>query len=358
MIGKASKSDITDAVSACAEEHAYHPVREYLTALQWDGQPRLDMLLIDYLGAADTDYTRSVTRKSLAAAVARVMIPGIKYDSMLVLIGGQGRHKSTILGKLGGAWFSDSLRTFGDKESMETIQGTWINEISEMQAMERSEVNAVKAFLSKQVDYYRAAYGYFVGERPRQCVFFGTTNSRDCLRDTTGGRRFWPVDIDIQQRRKNVFEHLDAERDQIWAEAYARWQIGEPLHLAPRLEADARKEQESHTERHPWEGPIEAFLDKSVPVDWCDWSLDRRRMFWAGGMSVDSVATAQRVRICAVEIWCEMLGRDKSDLTQRVTREINALLEKARGWAGVAGPRYVGQPYGKQRCFDRVTATD
>jgi predicted P-loop ATPase len=358
MIGKASKNDIADAVDACAEERAYHPVRDYLAALKWDGQPRLDTLLIDYLGAADTEYTRAVTRKAFVAAVARVMVPGTKYDTMLVLIGAQGRHKSTLLSKMGGAWFSDSLRTFDGKEAMETIQGTWINEIGEMQAMERSEVNAVKAFLSKQVDYYRAAYGRNVNEKARQCVFFGTTNSRDCLRDPTGGRRFWPVDIDIRQRGKSVFEHLDEERDQLWAEAYARWQMGEPLYLAKTVEAAAREEQESHTERHPWEGPIEAFLDKPVPADWQEWGLDRRRMLWAGGMITDTVATVQRSRICAVEVWCEMLGRDKSDLSQRITREINALLEKAPGWKSADGPRYVGQPYGKQRCFERVTATD
>ncbi len=123
FFGKIAKNDILDAVAACASDQAYHPVRDYLNGLTWDGVPRLDTLFIDYLGAEDTPYTRAVTRKSFVAAVARVMAPGCKYDTMLVLVGGQGRHKSTILAKMGGAWFSDSLRTFGDKDSMETIQG-------------------------------------------------------------------------------------------------------------------------------------------------------------------------------------------------------------------------------------------
>lgn len=161
LLGKVTKIDLLDAVAACAGDQAYHPVRDYLGDLTWDGIPRLDTLFIDYLGAADTLYIRAVTRKAFTAAVARVMRPGVKYDTMLVLIGGQGRYKSSILSKMGGVWFSDSLRTFGDKDAMETIQGTWINEVAEMQAMSKADVDAVKAFLTKTNDYYRAAYGHY-----------------------------------------------------------------------------------------------------------------------------------------------------------------------------------------------------
>lgn len=141
FFGKVAKNDVLDAVAACASDQAYHPVRDYLNALTWDGKPRLDTLLIDYLGAEDCEYTRTVTRKAFTAAVARVMTPGCKYDTMLVLVGTQGRHKSTILAKMGGEWFSDSLRTFGDKDAMETIQGTWINEVAEMQAHGKADVD-------------------------------------------------------------------------------------------------------------------------------------------------------------------------------------------------------------------------
>ncbi len=352
MIGKVSKNDVADAVAACAEELAYHPVRDYLSGLEHDGQPRLDTMLIDYLGAADTEYTRAVTRKSSVAAVARVMTPGVKYDNMLVLSGEQGRYKSTFFKILGGDWFSDSLRTFEGKEAMESLLGTWINEISELQAFDRSEVNAVKAFLSKQADYYRESYGRFVSERARQCVFFGTTNSRNYLRDTTGGRRFWPVDIDIQSRKKNVVDQLNAERDQIWAEAVMRWQIGEPLYLPREVEEAAKEQQDTHTEQHPWEGMIEEFVNKKVPADWQVWDLGRRLMFWNDNMAKIDQTLVERQRISAAEIWCEMLCRNKADMTQRAAREINALLEKMPGWKAAGSNRYLGAPYGKLRCFE------
>lgn len=357
ILGKVSKNDVADAVDAVAGEQAYHPVRDYLNSLEWDKVPRLDQLFIDYLGAADTPYTRAVTRKSFTAAVARVMQPGIKFDTMVVIIGTQGRYKSTLLAKMGGAWFSDSLRNFGTKDSMETLQGTWIDEIAEMQAMNNSEIDAVKAFLSKLSDYYRAAYSHYAAEHPRQCVFFGTTNTHDCLRDTTGGRRFWTVDIDQQPRTKNVFTDLPRERDQLWAEAVMRWKLAEPLYLPAELEAEARIAQEDHRERHPWEGLIERFVAKPIPEDWAKWSEERRSLYWNGGMKFDG-EPVKRTRVCAAEIWCECLGKARGDFQQRYTREINSLLEKMPEWEN-NGIRYAGVPYGKQRCFElKETATD
>ena len=356
FFGKVTKNDILDAVAACASDQAYHPVREYLQRLRWDGTPRLDGLFIDYLGAQDTPYIRAVTRKAFTAAVARVMKPGCKYDTMLVLVGTQGRHKSTILAKMGGEWFSDSLRTFGDKDAMETIQGTWINEVAEMQAMAKAEVDAVKMFLSKTNDYYRAAYGRYTADRPRQCVFFGTTNSKECLVDPSGGRRFWIVEIDQRPRKKNVFQELDGERDQLWAEAVAYWRLGEALHLPPELEAVARKVQEEHRARHPWEGLIEDYLSQEVPADWMKWTANQRQMWRSGGLKYDG-KMVPRERVCAAEIWCEVLDRKRGDMRQRDTREINGLLERTPGWAGI-GVRDAGKPYGKQRCFERKPATD
>lgn len=356
FFGKLAKNDILDAVAAAASDQAYHPVRDYLNGLSWDGTPRLDTLFIDYLGAADTAYTRAVTRKAFAAAVARVMTPGCKYDTMLVLVGTQGRHKSTILAKMGGAWFSDSLRTFGDKDAMETIQGTWLNEVAEMQAMAKAEVDAVKMFLSKTNDYYRAAYGRYTADRPRQCVFFGTTNSKECLTDTTGSRRFWVIDIDQRGRTKNVFRDLDGERDQLWAEAVTYWRLGEPLYLAQELEQVACSVQEDHRARHPWEGLISDYLEQEVPVEWPKWDARQRETYRNGGLKYDG-KLSPRSRICAAEIWCEVLGKQRGDMRQRDTREINLLLERTEGWAGV-GVRDAGKPYGKQRCFERKTATD
>ncbi|MBO4938494.1 MAG: virulence-associated protein E [Oscillospiraceae bacterium] len=356
FFGKVAKNDLLDAVAACASDQAYHPVRDYLNALTWDGKPRLENLFIEYLGAQDTPYTRAVTKKAFTAAGARVMKPGCKYDTMLVLVGTQGRHKSTILAKMGGEWFSDSLRTFGDKDAMETIQGTWLNEVAEMQALAKAEVDAVKMFLSKTNDYYRAAYGRYTADRPRQCVFFGTTNSKECLVDQTGNRRFWVVEIDCQERKKNVFQELDAERDQLWAEAVAYWRLGEALHLPPELEAVAKKIQEEHRARHPWEGLISDYLSQKIPADWMKWNLQQRQMWRSGGLKYDG-KLMPRERICAAEIWCEVLDRKRGDMRQRDTREINSLLERAPGWVGI-GVAKAGKPYGPQRCFERRMVTD
>lgn len=355
FFGKISKNDILDAVCACASDQAYHPIRDYLDGLIWDGVARLDTLFIDYMGAGDSAYTRAVTRKAFTAAVARVMVPGCKYDTMLVLVGMQGRYKSTILAKMGGEWFSDSLRSFGDKDAMETIQGTWLNEIPEMQAMNKSDIDGVKAFLTKTNDYYRAAYGRYTADRPRQCVFFGTTNSRECLVDPTGGRRFWVLDIDQQGRKKDVWTELDAERDQLWAEAVVRWKQGESLYLPKEIEATARQVQEDHRQRHPWEGIIADFLEKPVPEDWNRWTLSQRMMFW-GGNARQEKPLVPRSRVCAAEIWCEALGKQKGDMNKSNSRDINNLLEQIPGWES-AGAVQAGKPYGKQRCFDFINGT-
>lgn len=352
FLGKVARQDIFDVIDTVATAAAYHPVRDYLEGLRWDGVARLDTLLIDYLGAADTEYTRAVTRKSLVAAVARVMTPGRKYDTMLILVGGQGRHKSTILAKLGGEWFSDSLRTFGDKDSMETIQGTWINEIAEMQAMAKSDINQVKQFLTKTSDYYRAAYGRYTAERARQCVFFGTTNSRECLTDLTGNRRFWPVDIDVQGRTKNVFKDLDGERDQIWAEAVVYWKMREQLHLPPELEQVAIAIQEEHRQSDVREGLIAEFLEEKLPEDWSKWD-DRQRQSWRDGGLKYEGKLVPRTRVCALEIWCEKLKNRRGDMKKTDSRELNQILERMPGWKAV-GRQYAGKPYATQRCFQRI----
>ena len=190
ILGFNAPNLIDTAFTACAAQNTYNPIKNYLNGLEWDGEPRLDTLFIDYLGVKDTPYTRAVTRKAFVAAVRRIRHPGVKFDNMLILSGPQGGYKSTILHMMAGKWFSDSIRTFEGKDAMEALRGVWIMEISELEAMRRSDVTAVKAFLSKTADRYRAAYGRYVNEYPRQCVMFGTTNSNAFLSDITGGRRF------------------------------------------------------------------------------------------------------------------------------------------------------------------------
>lgn len=293
--------------------------------------PRLDTLFIDYLGAADTPYTRAVTRKAFTAAVTRAMIPGSKYDNMLILAGPQGLGKSTLLDKMSRGWFNDSIRTFEGKEASELLQGVWLVEISELDAFRRTDVARIKQFLSLRTDRFRAAYGRHVKELPRCCVFFGTTNTKDFLQDRTGNRRFWPVDVGVAPVTKGVWTDLPGEIDQLWAEAKVRWQLGEPLYLSGELEEAAKVKQEEHREVSAREGIIMDFLSRQVPEDWQSWPLDRRRMFWAGSVQGD-IKLVDRDRVCALEVWCEALDGRQKDMRYSDTAEINSILEAAAGW--------------------------
>ncbi|MCI8388997.1 MAG: virulence-associated protein E [Clostridiales bacterium] len=345
-----SKQDLKDAVVACAVRQRFHPVRDYLLSLSWDGQPRLDTLFADYLGVADNAYTRAVTRKALVGAVARVMTPGCKFDYMPIFVGKQGRNKSTIISKLAGKedWFSDSMVTFDGKNAFESITGKWLVEVPEMHAFDKATMNQAKAFLSKQSDFYRAAYAEFPEDRPRQCIFFGTTNNAECLRDETGGRRFWPLDIDVTDRKKSVFNDLDSERDQIWAEAVVRWKGGEPLYLPADMEREAARVQEEHREFHPWTDTIANFLSREVPIDWENWDLMRRKAFWDGSVNGET-QTMPRQKVCVKEIWQECLGMGIAALDGRKSREITAILTSL-GWEKGVAARF-GNEYGVQKSY-------
>jgi predicted P-loop ATPase len=322
---------IDGALSLHATAHAFNEVQDFLSGLAWDGVPRLDTLFIDYLGAADTPYTRAVTRKAFTAAVTRAMIPGSKYDNMLILAGPQGLGKSTLLDKMSRGWFNDSIRTFEGKEASELLQGVWLVEISELDAFRRTDVARIKQFLSLRTDRFRAAYGRHVKELPRCCVFFGTTNTKDFLQDRTGNRRFWPVDVGVAPVTKGVWTDLPGEIDQLWAEAKVRWQLGEPLYLSGELEEAAKVKQEEHREVSAREGIIMDFLSRQVPEDWQSWPLDRRRMFWAGSVQGD-IKLVDRDRVCALEVWCEALDGRQKDMRYSDTAEINSILEAAAGW--------------------------
>lgn len=326
------RGNIDAALDIHSATHAYNEVKDYLGELAWDGVPRLDTLLIDYLGAVDDPYTRAVTRKCFTAAVARAMTPGCKFDQMLILCGPQGIGKSTLLDRMSRGWFNDSIRTFEGKEASELLQGVWLVEVAELDAFRRTDVARIKQFLSLRSDRYRAAYGRFVQERPRCCVFFGTCNQSDILQDTTGNRRFYIVDVGEVPHTKKVWTDLnDAEINQIWAEAKVRWQMGECLYLTGKLEEEARDRQEAHRETSAREGMIIDFVGKSVPEDWQKWPLDRRRDFWAGGVPLDGIKLVPRDRISAIEVWCELFNGHPKD-ADKDTRFINSVLARIKGW--------------------------
>lgn len=344
---------IDAALDLHAAAHSFNEITGYLQSLVWDGTPRLDTLFIDYLGAADNEYVRAVTRKAFTAAVARAMTPGVKYDYMTILSGPQGIGKSTLLYKMSKGWFNDSIRTFEGKEASELLQGVWLVEVSELDAFRRTEVSRIKQFLSLQADRFRAAYGRHVKEMPRRCVFFGTTNNAEYLQDKSGNRRFWPVDVGVQEKKKNVFQDLDLEVDQIWAEAVMRWRIGETLYLTGRIAEIATEEQEGHREASPHEGLIRDFLEQKVPEDWSKWTIPQRQMFWNSTTTGEKPTLIDRDRVCAVEIWVECLGNDIRVMRNSDTAEINGVIAMVPGWKRMKKTARFG-PYSVQRGFEKV----
>ena len=353
--GITGREKMDNALLIVSAQNKINDVKRYLKTLKWDGVKRVDTLLSVYLGADDNAYTRAVMRKSLCAAVARGIVGGVKYDYMPIFTGPQGIGKSTFLAILGKEWFSDSLTTFEGKEAAELIQGTWINEIGELSAFTKQETQVIKQFLSKTDDIYRAAYGRRTDKYPRHCVFFGTSNDSEFLKDSTGNRRFWPVDVGVHSAKKSVWNDLPKEVDQIWAEAYTYWALGEELYLSKEVEALAFEQQENHRELSGKEGIILDFLEKPVLPDWDRLSIGQRRQFLNGQLQYDrNVELVPRDKVCAVEIWEECYGSEKRYMKRTDSTEINNILLSSKAWRRIKTPRRFG-PYGQQKGFERVT---
>ena len=343
------------AVTKVADDRAYHPIREFIESLpEWDKVPRVDTLLVDYLGAA---YVRAVTRKTLCAAISRVLRPGCKFDSMLVLNGPQGVGKSTLIAKLAGEWFSDSLNLGDtkDKTAAEKLQGYWILEIGELAGLKKAEVETLRSFLSRQNDIYRAAFGKRATPHLRQCVFFGTTNAESgYLRDTTGNRRFWPVKTP-GSGKKQSWNLTHEEILQIWAEALVYVRQGEKLYLSPEMDALAKDEQREAMESDEREGLVREYLDTLLPERWAEMDLFERRNFLTGSDfgGLQEKGTVRRTSVSNMEIWCECFGKERANLRRTDSNELTGILARL-GWKRAEskvriplyGPQYVFVPKG------------
>lgn len=334
--GNFSARNYDIAVSKVTDDRSYHPIKEFLSSLpEWDELPRVDTLLVDFLGAVDNDYVRAVTRKTLVAAIARVMNPGCKFDTMLVLSGPQGKGKSTLIAKLCGEWFNDSLLLSDtkDKTAAEKLQGYWILEIGELAGLKKTDIETLRGFLSRQNDIYRAAFGRRATPHPRQCVFIGTTNADTYLRDITGNRRFWPVKVPGSDTRHS-WELTREEVEQIWAEALYYYKQKEPLHLPKELEPIAVKEQKEAMEQDEREGTIRDYLEMLLPENWDSMTLYERRNFINGSEFEGSrkVGVKKRNRVCNMEIWCECFGKERGNLKRQDANEIAAIMSGIEGW--------------------------
>lgn len=342
-----SPTKFKDALLAVVSSNrVYHPIKKYFSRLKWDGKERIDTLLIDYFGAADTPYTRAVIRKTLVAAVARIFEPGKKFDSILVLNGPQGMGKSTFFAILGMEWFSDSLSIadMRDKTAAEKLQGYWILEISEMNGIKKTDVETVKSFVSRQDDKFRQAYGVNVESHPRSCVIVGSTNSESgFLRDVTGNRRFWPVHVP-GTGKMHPWEVCDV--GQIWAEAIELYNRGEELFLKGKEAEEAYKMQQDAMESDDREGIVEEYLARLLPDNWDTMDLYQRRAFLGEGEFDTSGinGTATRERVCIMEIWCECFGKERQNIKKADSYEIEGIINKIGGWK-----RYDGNASGKMR---------
>lgn len=352
-----SQRNFDAAFVKTADDRKFHPIRDYLNGLpEWDGVDRVETLLIDFLGAEDTEYVRTVTRKTLCAAVARILRPGIKADFVTILNGPQGTGKSTLFAKLAGEWFSDSLNLndMKDKSSAEKLSNTWIMELGELQGMRKADIEAVKSFISRTDDEYRPAYGRVVESHPRQCIIVGTTNSESgYLRDITGNRRFLPIAVKGGSSR-HTWELTQNEIDMIWAEAKKIWEEGETLFLEGDVAIEAVIQQRQAMESDERQGMVEEYLDVLLPNTWDTMEpYERKNYISESGSMMTAKGVNQRTMVSNAEIWVECFGKSLSEMKPTDSYTIAALMTKVDGWERTEKVRKLPF-YGRQRIYVRV----
>ena len=349
---KITDRDLAGGVALAGAKKPFHPVRDYLTSLTWDGVKRLDTMLIRFLGASDDSYHRSISRLTMLGAVARVFEPGHKFDFVLILEGGQGKRKSTFIKILARNWFSELEGDLSDRKKLvEQMQGSWILEIPELSGFNRVESQELKAFVSAFKDKVRMSYGRRADEYPRQCIFIGSTNDDHYLRDSTGARRFWPVKVEVPEIDT---EALAGEIDQLWAEATAVYQKMRraqpdgslPLYLTDRAaQLQSEQFQEARRVQSPedsYAGIISDYLD-SPPRDGDGFDL----------VADDDLITPRwHSETCLQQIWSECFGGDIRSYNTGTAQMLMRAMKKLPNWVQ-AGSGRRGR-YGKQRLYKRT----
>lgn len=327
------EAKIEHAIAHRARTQSYHPVRDWIESLSWDGVERIDSLFVRWLRSEDNTYTRQAAKCLMVAAVARAFEPGYKFDYVPVLGGRQGIGKSTFVAILGGRWYGE-LSSFDHKIAAEEMQGRWVMEITELGATNRSELEQQKAFISATSTTVRMAYARHPIEMKRQCVFIATTNQAEYLKDSTGNRRWWPIESGIAEGGEIDLDGLRAEVDQLWAEAYARYLLGESTLLDDEAKAIVRGLQDDKRESDQWEGVIAEWLAKKA---------DRYR--YLSDSMVEDMGT--RDKVCVAEIWQDCLG-ERSGCRRQDSNRIAAIMDRMPGWERRKVMRF-GDRYGVQR---------
>lgn len=352
-----------DCIYTAIRRNTFHPVRDYLDTLNWDGVRRIDKLFVNYMGADDTEYVHMVGRKTLVAAVARVMEPGIKFDFVTTIVGPEGEYKSTLFRKLGGAWFSDSF-SFSllnkNNAALEAIQGVWITEVGELSGLRRTELEAVKHFISKQEDSWRGAFRHFVDDFRRQGIFVATTNDPYPLIQSNGNRRWWLIAMNTERVIKSVSDDLTAfEVGQMWAEAYELYKARETLYLPKHVEEDARRIQKQHTEKDDRTGIIIKYLNTAVPEDWEEMPLNDRRAFFRqeedgeAVLAISKDGYRRRDHISVADIYMELFGGMMRDMTSTNTKPLHKIMQSIEGWRKARVQR-ISKISGKQMGYERI----
>lgn len=352
---------IEDGMLNAAKRNEYDPLKDYINGLEWDGERRLDTVFIDYFGEDDTPYARQIARKFFCAGVARALRPGTKFDEMLVISGPQGTYKSTFAERIGKNWFSTISISFRDLKAVaEVMQGFWILEIPELSAFSKTDSNHIKQMISQTGDTYRAAYARMPETRLRRSLMIGTTNDKTFLKDPTGNRRYWIVEVNPGKVRKNVWNDLtSSEVDQLWAEAAYYYGQGESLILDGEAEKAAEARRQNYTDEDEWKGLIEEYLEKPIPSDWYQRSKDE--MFaWLEGY--DDIADednpgVERDKVCVAEIYEMCLGGRPTSMSPADRKRIQSIMNHMSEWdrrAQVRCGRY-GRNYGWFRVSKKVS---
>lgn len=332
--GLKNDRNINKAMNIVASENRYHPIRDCLEKLKWDGQPRIDNLLPRYLGADHDDYTKEIMRLLMMAAIRRVYEPGCKFEIMVCLVGGQGAGKSTFFRFLAinDEWFSDDLKRMDDDNVYRKMQGHWIIEMSEMIATANAKsIEEIKSFLSRQKETYKIPYETHPADRKRQCVFGGSSNTLDFLPlDRTGNRRFVPVMVYPERAEVHILADEQASREyinQMWAEAMEIYRSGNfRLRFSPAMNAYLKAHQKDFMPEDTKAGQILDYLER-----------------YSGSI------------VCSKQLYKEALGHDYDEPKQWELREINDIMNNAvTGWRAFSNPRYFPEPYRRQKGWERI----